>query len=84
MQEGKNKVWEVGEWNGCFSVPTDSLLLLTLARLHTFIYVTFRQKAVWSTVRVLTKKKYKSDLTKEKKTHRHLHGNKKDVIYDFT
>lgn len=47
------------------SVPADSPVLLTLARLHTFIYV-FRQKAAWSTLGVLTKKKYKSDLTKKK------------------
>lgn len=65
------------------SVPADSPVLLTLARLHTFIYV-FRQKAAWSTLGVLTKKKYKSDLTKEKGSHGHLHGNKKDIIYYFT
>ena len=66
------------------SVPADSPLLLTLAKLHTFIYVTFRQRVAWSTLGVLTKKKYKSDLTKEKRNHRHLHGNNKDIIYYFT
>ena len=39
------------------SVPADSPLLLTLARLHDFIYVTFRQKAGCSALGVLTKKK---------------------------
>lgn len=65
------------------SVPADSPLLLTLAKLHTFIYVTFRQRAAWSTL-LLTEKKYKSDLTKEKRNHRHLQGNNKDIIYYFT
>lgn len=88
LQEGKNKVCEVA--NGMahpflrVSVPANSPFLLTLARLHDFIYVTFRQKAAWSIQRVLTKKKYKANLTKEKRNHRHLHGNKKDIIYYFT
>lgn len=57
------------------SVPADSPLLLTLAPEHAFVYVTFRQKAGWSALEVLTKKKYKSDLTKGKRSLRHLHGN---------
>lgn len=51
-----------------FSVPADSPLLLTLAPEHAFVYVTFRQKAGWSALGVLTKKKYKSDLTKGKRS----------------
>lgn len=66
------------------SVPADSPLLLTLARLHTFIYVTCKQKASWSTLRVFTEKKYKSDLTKRKRSLRHLPGNKKDITNHFT
>lgn len=60
------------------SVPADTLVLLALARLHAFIYVTFRQpRALWG---ILTKKKYKSDLTKVKRSHRHLHGNKMEIV----
>lgn len=57
------------------SVPADSPLLLTLAPVHAFVYVTFRQKAGWSALGVLAEEKYKSDLTKGKRSLRHLHGN---------
>lgn len=66
------------------SVPADFPVLLILAISHTFIYVTSRQNAAWSTLGVLTEKKYKSDLTKGKRNLRHLNGNTKDVIYYFT
>lgn len=65
-------------------VPADSESLLTLARSHTFIYVTVRQKESWSTPGVLTRKKYKSDLTRGKRSLRQLHGNRKDITCYFS
>lgn len=50
------------------SVPADSPLLLTLTPVHAFVYVTFRQKAGWSALGVLTEEQYKSDLTKGKRS----------------